>query len=56
MIQLTYEAAAVILAVQSVLLWYLLRREREEGYMDACEDVAFGRIEIKIQQHEDERD
>ena len=52
MIQLTYEAAVVILAVQSVLLWYLLRREREEGYMDACEDVAFGRIQIKVNYEE----
>ena len=48
MIQFSYEAAGVILAIQAVLLWYLLRREREEGYMDACEDVAFGRIQIKV--------
>jgi hypothetical protein len=53
LIQLTYEAAGAILAVQAGLLWWLLRREREEGYMDACEDVAFGRIEIKIQQHKE---
>ena len=53
MIQFSYEAAGAILAVQAVLLWWLLKREREEGYMDACEDVAFGRIEIKIQQHEE---
>ena len=52
MIQLTYEAAAVILAAQAGLLWWLLRREREEGYMDACEDVAFGRIQIHVNTEE----
>ena len=52
MIQLTYEAAGAILAVQAGLLWWLLRREREEGYMDACEDVAFGRIQIHVNTEE----
>ena len=55
MIQLTYEAASAILVVQAGLLWWLLRREREEGYMDACEDVAFGRRQIELRYHDDER-
>ena len=53
MIQLSYESISIIGIVQAGLLWWLLKREREEGYMDACEDVAFGRIEIKIQQHKE---
>jgi hypothetical protein len=55
LIQLTYEAAGAILAVQAGLLWWLLKREREEGYMDACEDVAFGNIKIELRYHDDER-
>jgi len=52
LIELTYESISIIGIIQCAVLWWLLsatkRDAYQEGYGDACYDVAHGNITVSL--------